>query len=305
MNPLARAIVLAVALMFVPASASAQCSGSPVLAMTYNIRLDTPADGANSWAYRRKFLIGQIAALRPELLGLQEVLLNQKRDLEAAFPGYRFLGVGRDDGKDGGEFSPLAIETREFKIGENGTYWLSPSPAVPSLGWDAGYKRLVTWARLVRRRDRANLLVLNTHWDHQGLTARLESGKLIFNWLERHRKPGERVILLGDFNADAAEESVAQLSAPSARGFALFDTGRLSATGSTGPSFSFNGFDPIPKSGKLIDHIFVGTDIAVQAHAVVAQHENGRVASDHFPVVALLDIQRGQGGSCRSSGQLR
>ncbi len=300
MNIILRA--LAIALLLAPASVSAQCTSRPVLAMTYNIRLDTTADGANAWTYRKDFLFNQIASMRPEILGLQEVLLNQKRDLEVAFPGYRFVGVGRDDSKEQGEFSPLAFDSSQFQIRESGTFWLSTSPALPSLGWDAGYKRLVTWARLIRKGDRTRLLVLNTHWDHQGLVARRESGKLVLSWLGKNRQRNERLVLLGDFNADESEESVAQLTADRASGSALFDTRTISATGSAGPSFSFNAFNAFPATGKLIDHIFVGTGIGVRMHAVIAQHENGRVASDHFPVVALLDIPSRAGQSCRATG---
>jgi endonuclease/exonuclease/phosphatase family metal-dependent hydrolase len=300
MSQLLLRLLLAIAALSVPTSASAKCKSKPLLAMTYNIRLDTSADGTNAWVYRKSFLIGQIAALRPELLGLQEVLLNQKRDLEAAFPAYRFLGAGRDDGKDGGEFSPLAVDTTQFQIGKSGTFWLSQSPTVPSLGWDAGYKRLVTWARLTRKRNRARILVLNTHWDHQGLVARRESGKQILDWLGRNRKRGEQLILLGDFNAEATEESIAQLTSHTTRDIVLFDARQVSATGSTGPTFSFNAFNAFPASGKLIDHIFVGAGVGVRSHAVIAQHENGRVASDHFPIAALLEIPS-PGRSCVSA----
>lgn len=300
MSGLKRLSLIAITLLLNSAPAIAECASKPVLAMTYNIRLDTKADGANAWAHRKNFLVGQIATLRPELLGLQEVLLNQKHDLEAAFPGYRFVGVGRDDGKERGEFSPLAIDASQFQIAESGTFWLAANPAVPSLGWDAGYKRVVTWARLVRKGDQTRLLVLNTHWDHQGLVARLESGRLIISWLTQNHQRNEHIVLLGDFNADDTEESLAQLSAGPASTATLFDARRISASGSTGPAFSFNAFNAFPASGKLIDHIFVGSDIKVRTHSVIAQHENGRVASDHFPVVALLDIPSRRSGKCRS-----
>lgn len=273
--------------LFAPAAARAKCAVQPILAMTYNVRLDTPADGSNAWIHRRHMLIGQVATLRPELLGLQEVLLNQKHDLEAAFPGYRFVGGGRDDGRDAGEFSPLAIDTATFRIGGSGMFWLSPTPAVPSLAWGAGYKRVATWARLVRRSDGARLLVVNTHWDHQSQTARREGGTLILDWLGRNRRRGEHLMLLGDFNAEVSEDSVAQLT----RGtLGLRDTRSLAAQGIFGPALSFNGFNPFPSEGKLIDHILVGSGIAVRSHGVHALHENGRVASDHFPVVALIDL---------------
>ena len=297
-------LALALGLFVIPASTSAadgKCAAQPLLAMTYNIRLDTAADGVNAWPHRRNFLIGQIATMRPEVLGLQEVLPHQKRELEVALPDYSFVGVGRDDGREQGEFAPLAIDRRYFRISGQGAFWLSPTPAVPSLGWDGAFKRMVTWARMTRRADGVRLLVLNTHWDHVGTMARMQSGAMMLEWIARNRRNGEEVIVLGDFNADADEPSMRQMTANSGNGAALVDTRMASAAGSFGPAISFNGFDPFPKTGKLIDHVLVSPAIAVRAHAVIAQHENGRVASDHFPVVALIELPQRKPGHCRRS----
>ncbi len=83
--------------------------------MSYNIRLDIPSDGINRWSERREQFIGQVRLMRPAILGLQEVVPGQKADLEAALPGYQFLGVARDDGRAKGEFSNLAIDRDEFQ----------------------------------------------------------------------------------------------------------------------------------------------------------------------------------------------
>lgn len=266
-----------------------QCE-PPLLAMTYNIRLDTSADGDNRWDKRKHFLIGQIFTMRPDILGLQEVLPNQQSDLKASLMGYDFIGAGRDDGKYAGEASPLIVDRYRFKISDSGTFWLSPTPSVPSIGWDAAFKRVASWAHLIRRSDKARLLVVNTHWDHLGLVARREGGIQLLDWISRNHLKGEQVVLMGDFNADDAEESVAQLASATAGHKALVDSRRVATHGSFGPSFSFNAFDAFPASGKLIDHIFVSSEISVRSHGVIAQHENGRVASDHFPVVAVLDL---------------
>lgn len=276
--------------MALPASAAAACPSEPVLAMTYNIRLDTSADGEKDWAHRKAMFIAQVGTLRPELLGMQEVLPNQKRDLQAAFPHYAFVGAGRDDGKEAGEASPLAISRRAFRIVSSGTFWLSPTPDRPSFGWDAGYRRVATWAHLVRRGGGGRLLVVNTHWDNSGLTARRESGAQILNWIERNRGKRELLVLLGDLNADNTEASVQQLTQPRRGSLLLKDARLASQTGSSGPPFSFNAFDAFATSGKLIDHIFVSPEVAVRSHAVIAQHELGRVASDHYPVAALLEF---------------
>ncbi|MBL0914259.1 MAG: endonuclease/exonuclease/phosphatase family protein, partial [Sphingopyxis sp.] len=141
-------------------------------AMTYNIRLDIASDGDNAWIHRRKALTSLIAYYAPDLVGMQEVLLGQKRDIEADLPGYAFVGVGRGDGRDKGEFSPLGYRRDRFALVASGTFWLSPTPDVPGKGWDAAYPRVASWARLTDKTAKRSLLVVNTHMDHVGLTAR-------------------------------------------------------------------------------------------------------------------------------------
>lgn len=274
-----------------PAAGSRPCNAPPLLAMTYNIRLDTPADGENAWAHRKAFFIGQIAVVRPDLLGLQEVLINQRKDLAAALPDYELTGGGRDDGKEAGEASPLAINRRSFNILASGMFWLSPTPNRPSLGWDAGYRRVVTWAHLRRKSDGLRLLAINTHWDHQGLEARRQSSRQVLGWIKAHLGKDERLVLLGDFNAELSEDSLVLLTAPDPGGTSLRDARTEAGALRFGPSFSFNGFKTESSGGKLIDHIFVGPSVKVLTHGVLAAQQDGRVASDHFPVVALLDPQ--------------
>ena len=120
--------------------------------MTYNIRLDLESDGPDRWAARRDQFVGQIAFVRPDILGLQEVLANQRADLKQGLPDYEFVGVGRDDGKSGGEFSSLAVNRASFRIASWGNFWLSHTPDRPSKGWDASYIRIATWAHLVAAR---------------------------------------------------------------------------------------------------------------------------------------------------------
>ncbi len=269
----------------------------PLLAMTYNIRLDTPADGANAWVYRRDLLIAQIQTLRPAVLGMQEVLPNQRADLESALPSHVFIGGGRDDGKLAGEASPLAIDRRVFRIQSAGTFWLSPTPDVPSVGWDAAFRRVASFAHVRRKQDGARLLVINTHWDHIGEQARVESGRQLAGWIKANLGARESLVLLGDFNTGINAPAIAQMIA----GAGIVPTAESSGTLPEGqPPSSFNNYDPLPAPGTVIDHIFVSTGVGVIRAMVVAQHANGRVASDHFPVVALLALPAKPGsGSCR------
>jgi endonuclease/exonuclease/phosphatase family metal-dependent hydrolase len=277
-----RCLLLLAALIGSAAQAAPRCN---MRAMSYNIRLDLASDGTNGWPYRRNELIGQIEIVRPDIMGLQEVLSNQRRDLAAALPDYEFLGLGRDDGKDAGEYSPLGVRKAAFAIGRSGTFWLSPTPDRPSLGWGASYKRIVTWVQLTHRSSGSAILALNTHWDHESLLARRESGAMISRWISQHRRPSERVLLLGDFNAPLAEPSMKILTDAG-----LADT-RATAREVLGGETSFNNFQAIPaKPSPAIDHILVDSSWRVRRHATIAQHVNGKVASDHFPVVADLTL---------------
>lgn len=275
-----------------PARSQTRCSSEDFRVMTYNIRLDTEADGPNRWALRRDLLIGQVRLLQPQILGLQEVLPGQRSDLAAALPGFAFLGGGRDDGKLEGEASPLMIDRSRYRIAESGMFWLSPTPAVPSLGWDAGFRRVASWVHLVDRVDGTRLLAINTHWDHVGLAARLNSARQLREWIAGHRRGAEEVVLLGDFNAPLFEGSVQTLLSEDLR-----DTSAAAIEPPTGPRATFNGWSLVPEPAAAIDHVLASPGLAVRRHHVLAEHFGGRLASDHFPVIA--DLFRQVPTSCR------
>jgi endonuclease/exonuclease/phosphatase family metal-dependent hydrolase len=277
-------ILLGLAVVTMGAAPTRTCE--PLRVMSYNIRLDLESDGINHWANRRDQFIGQIRLMQPAILGLQEVVPGQKSDLEKALPGYDFLGVARDDGRSKGEFSNLAIRRDIFRVRSSGTFWLSPTPGVPSKGWDAAYPRIATWAKLVRRNDGRRFLALNTHFDHAGETARLQSARQIASWLLAQRKPGETVIVTGDLNTEPGTPPIRELT-HSALG--LRDAHEASRTTPIGPDGTFNNFVMVPSQSRRIDYILATPSLAVEIYAVLAwQGKGGRPASDHFPVIADL-----------------
>jgi len=279
----------ALALLVAAGSAQAARCGSQgeLRAMTYNIRLDVASDGLNAWPYRRLNLIGQIRLLRPAILGLQEVVPGQYADLRAALPGYAFTGGGRDDGAGQGEASPLAVDRSVLTVVASGMFWLSPSPERPSLGWDAAYRRVATWAQLRRRSDGLRILAINTHWDHVGAEARRQGALQMRQWIAANRRGGQPVVVLGDFNATLGEASLAVLLDRQGAGQPLADARAAAREPAGGSASTFNGFDPLSHSGPAIDHILTG-GLGVARHYVLAEQFAGRVASDHFPVIADL-----------------
>ncbi|MEZ6016675.1 MAG: sulfatase-like hydrolase/transferase [Planctomycetota bacterium] len=264
-------------------------SGTEVRVMTYNIRYDEPRDGGDAWPARRAAVVARIEAARPDVLGVQEALAHQVEALRLDLARYGVVSRGRDgEGPDGdGERCAIYFDKARFTLGATGTFWLSPTPAVPSRGWDAALNRIATWAQLLERETGRPLLVVNTHFDHRGEEARRESARLVAARM-RELARGGPAVLLGDFNFEPTSTGYATLAE------SLEDAGRASASGSAGPVATFTGFGQ-PSAEKLaaerprIDHIFVPPGTVVLAHAVLAEEAtDARFASDHRPVIATL-----------------
>jgi endonuclease/exonuclease/phosphatase family metal-dependent hydrolase len=254
--------------------------------MTYNIRLDLASDGVNAWPQRRDWVDAQVAWMHPDLFGMQEVLPNQKADVAAALPHYRLFGGGRE-GDEKGEAAPIGFDTQRFDFVEGGLYWLSPTPTVPSKGWDAAYNRIATWVRLRVRGSREVILAVNTHWDHIGIVARQESAAQITRWLEANAKRCEHVMLFGDFNSTIDSE---QMRVMTGSGLGLRDARAASQTAPFGPAGTFNDFKLDPPAPAAIDHFLLGKGIDVERYLVLSQVIDGRWPSDHFPVFVDLKI---------------
>ncbi len=268
--------------------ATAQSEAQIVRAATFNIRLDTEADGGNAWRFRRREVSALLSFYSPDFFGLQEVLPHQLEELKTDLKNYAFFGVGRDDGVNRGEFSPIAYRKDRYVLVEGGTFWLSATPDTPSKGWDAAFPRIASWARLRGSGFANDILLLNTHWDHAGAAARLESAKLIRGWITARRQNCETVILLGDFNAGEDEASYKALIAPPAG--ELMNSMEISDLPPFGPRGTFNGFDLLNDENRAIDHIFVSRDVRVLKHGVITHHREGKLPSDHYPVMADLAL---------------
>ena len=253
--------------------------------LTYNIRLDLVSDGMNSWPHRREWVAAQVQWLRPDIFGMQEVLPNQKADLIASLPRYRIVGGGRD-GNDQGEASPVGFDTKRFDYVDSGLYWLSPTPDVPSMGWDAAYKRVATWVRLRVHGTKQHVLAVNTHWDNEGVVARRESAAQIAKWIAANRKPCERVMVFGDFNTEIDTEPLQRLQ----QSLALRDARAMSKTPPFGPAATFNDFRNPPVDTRAIDHFLLGDGVEVERYMVLSQLIDGRWPSDHFPVISDVRI---------------
>jgi endonuclease/exonuclease/phosphatase family metal-dependent hydrolase len=188
-----------------------------------------------------------IRAQQCHVVGFQEVLANQRADLEAGLEGYLWLGSGRD-ADAGGEQCCLAIDP-SFEVLDSGTFWLCPTPDVPgSVGWDAQLTRICTWASLAK--DGARFRVLNSHWDHQGVLARTESARMLCEHIEALDEP---VLLMGDFNTAPDSKPIALLTGRLLDTYAHIHPNSLAGT--------FHGFGRT--EGARIDYLLTSSEFLV------------------------------------------
>jgi endonuclease/exonuclease/phosphatase family metal-dependent hydrolase len=264
-------------------------------ALTFNIRYDNPADGENGWKHRRDGIAKLIAERKVDVAGLQEVLANQLDDLRERLPGYDFLGVGRDDGKRKGEFSPLLVRKEAFEVVSSGTFWLSPTPNKPgSKGWDAALPRICTWVQLRSRQPgRGEILAASTHFDHRGEQARLESAEVVreqLTSLQTSKKISGGMVLMGDFNCTEKDAPYAALLSKNATAeptTAWIDVYHADKIVREGPNSTWNGFKEI-MPGQRIDFILC-SGFRAQRHEVIDARIGERFLSDHLPVLVTLN----------------
>ncbi len=127
--------------------------------MTWNIRLNTPSDGINAWPNRKDWVAEIIVKNKVDIAGFQEVLVEQLEDLKARLPEMDVYGVGRNDGKNAGEFTPIFFRKDRFELLDQSTFWLSMTPdKTASKGWDAALPRIASWVKLKDRQTGSVLL---------------------------------------------------------------------------------------------------------------------------------------------------
>ncbi|WP_337044165.1 endonuclease/exonuclease/phosphatase family protein [Emticicia sp. 17c] len=256
--------------------------------MTYNIRLGIASDGDNQWANRRKNLASILTFFEVDICGMQEAFISQINDLEQLLPDkYGWVGKGRDDGKQAGEFSCIFYRKDKYTLLSTETFWLSEHPEKPGLGWEARYNRVVTYAKFERQADKKIFYVFNTHFDHEAVVARRESAKLLLARI-KEIAGNTPTLITGDFNAVPSSEPI-QILTDSNNPDHLLDTENLSESPHFGPYSSFTGFQIREQEGMRIDYIFVKNgDFKVRKHATISEAWNGKFASDHHPVMAVL-----------------
>jgi len=266
--------------------------------VTFNVRYDNPNDGENRWEMRVPIIESYFAKENPGIIGMQEVKHNQILDLLKILPEYDYVGTGRDDGKQGGEHTPIFYKKDKFELLENSQFWLSETPEIPgSIGWDAAITRIVTWAKFEHKSSGKIFYFFNTHFDHRGVKAREMSPHLLAEKISAIAGKSP-VIVTGDFNIRKNHATL---------GSAVYDNlietlksendlnsaELISETPVTTAGSTSTGFRPdwtVGETGDAIDYIFVNEHFKVKLYRVDRIVEDEIFISDHWPVISILSI---------------
>ncbi len=279
---------------------------------TYNLRYANAGDSAkgNGWGQRLPAIVSLIRFHDWDIFGTQEVKSNQVKDLSDSLAGYAYIGVGRDDGKQAGEYSAIWYRKDKFQLLQGHTFWLSTDTTKPNVGWDAALPRICTWGQFREVKTGLVFYFFNLHMDHIGVVARRESAKLVLEKIKA-MTGNTPTILTGDFNVDQTNESYTLINTSGL----LRDAYELSpvkfATNGT-----FNDFNINNRTNSRIDHIFLTKDFTAQRYAIltniywsqnastdtsassnpskeVATSFMARTPSDHYPVMVEVEYKMG------------
>jgi len=251
--------------------------------MTYNIRMDTEADGENAWSKRKEFFLRQIRDNDPEIIGFQEVTPGQLEFLSAHLKSYHYVGKGRDE-NNLGESSNIFYQKDRFELLDEATFWLSETPDQVSKGWDAACNRVCTYVLLKDKLSNQTFYVFNTHLDHMGEKAKTQGLELIVSKMQSINENKHPTFLIGDLNTEPHNERIRWLSRM------MIHTRSISLKPYDGPLSTFNGFVFNNPTSKEIDYIFMSQDqmFDILEYRVIIDSHKDRYPSDHFPVMVKV-----------------
>ena len=231
---------------------------------------------------RRNRLCQLLKDYKPSIFGIQEGLVHQVAFIDSSLSEYNYIGVGRDDGKLKAEFCAIFYDTTSFENKKNSTYWLSETPDVVSVGWDAALERICTYGLLEDRNTSQQFWVFNTHFDLMGIKAREESSLLILEMIKKINRQSFPIILMGDFNSLPDSAPIQKIKTD------LRDALEISLDELKGPIGTYNGFNVDTPIVKRIDYIFM-TNFKVHSYIHINKRlDNNRHISDHLPVMVIF-----------------
>ena len=246
--------------------------------MSFNMRYGEGDEGEHSWDNRKEGAAAMINAQSPDVFGVQEPYYYQVQDMEAACQDYRSVGVGRLDGVHNAEHQSIFYKTSRVELLDWGTFWLSDTPRIPSLGWDGACTRSTTWALMKDKQTGRNFFFVNTHLDHVGVVAREKGLALIIQKIESMNTRQYPYILTGDFNMEISDPAFDELKTKM--------TNARESAAVTDNSPTYHGWGT---ASTTIDFIWYnGFSECSEFCTIKDEYCGTQYISDHYPIYAII-----------------
>lgn len=250
--------------------------------MTFNVRcfgLENLPRKAREYYVAETVRKGQ-----PDSFGVQEATPTWMKYLEKELGDkYAYVGVGRSNGRNMGEYSAIFYLKDKYEVVESDTFWLSETPDKPSKGWDANIKRICTWAVLVNKETGEKFVHLNAHFDHKAEEARKNSVDMILEKAKQHKDLP--VVFTADMNIVEGTELYERMIADGT----LIDTKYTAED--TMDYLTFHNLKPAENEGRILDYVMINDKFDADVYKVVTAGVDGRFVSDHYPVYADIVIK--------------
>ena len=250
--------------------------------VSFNLRYDTPHDGAQQFPHRLPFILETLRREAPDVIGFQEALQHMREALRDALPEYYFVGGGRDEDRFG-ECSLVAFRKEKFNLNECMTFWLSPTPDLPGSRFpedQSDCPRACTMVCLTDTGNGKTFALYDLHTDHEGKISRLRASRELLERIAldsgRRRIP---YLLTGDFNAGPESPEIR----------CLLDAGLRDLAAGSGPTFHSFGRENPPERWK-IDYIFAPAEVRCAGYWLWTEKKGDLFLSDHYPVAAEVDF---------------
>lgn len=276
-----RSLLILAATMLFSVIVTAKPNNAPegITVMSFNIRVSSVNDGANSWQYRYPTSALMILDQQPDIIGIQEALPEQAYYLKGSLAKkYNLIGTIKEGSMIKSKHMEMLYNKKTLSLLKWGTFWLSETPDKESKGWDAAYLRTATWALMKDKNSGNRFYVVNTHLDNEGKEARKKGLELIISRMSEINDSNLPIVLVGDFNMEVSDPAMepAKQNLRNARTNAV----------KTDNHFSYNGWG---KASDTIDFIwYSGFSSCTEFETITKQYGERYFISDHFPIKAHL-----------------
>jgi len=249
-----------------------------------NIRFDNPADGQNSWQYRRDLLAQTLLKYGPSIIASQEGRYKQLNQFKLSLKDYDLIDLHRSWIAER-MYPTIFLKKNQFELLASGDAWLSETPDVAgSRSFESKFPRLMTWAKVQIKESEQKLFIINTHLDHIKHETRLSQVQVLAQEIKRIWDNQGLLIIMGDFN-DSPDSKVREKLLKEFSflqdGWKLFNPMEES---------SHHAFKGEMQNGSRIDWILVDNKLSINSCLMDKSVYNGVYPTDHYPIICNIKL---------------